>query len=169
MAASRNIPDLPRSVSEGMRDAYNELNAALAAQGLLPHHAATTAVADTGTADLAAVQVLANALRTAYEAHRVNTDAHAASDTANVIAAAAATNLATSITLLNELKADFNLHIARTAAHRNIIGAGVATQLLVTTTDAIDLATSQALAAALLLAYNRHAAAGAKLVAFTSS
>jgi uncharacterized protein YlxP (DUF503 family) len=164
MTTTRTVANLELLEVQALVDAHNEMNAALAAQGLMPHHAPCAAVADTGTADLAAVQVLANALKAAYNLHVADTGAHVAADATNVTTAAAASDQSTSNTLLNELKADFNAHIALAAAHRTVLGAGVATLLTVATTDASDLATSKALAAALLLAFNRHFAAGSSLI-----
>jgi len=169
MVTTRTAIDLVHLRDDALLAAFNELNAALAAQGLLPHHAPTTVVPDTGTADLAAVQVIANALKAAYNAHIADTGAHVAADATNVTTAAAATDQTSSNTLLNELKADFNAHIALVASHRTVLGAGVATLLTVSTSDASDLATSKALAAALLLAMNRHFGAGSSLIALKSA
>lgn len=55
---------------------------------------------------------LANAIRTAYEAHRANATEHTAADSTNVISAPAAHSLATLITLVTELLTDFNAHEA---------------------------------------------------------
>jgi parallel beta-helix repeat protein len=62
---------------------------------------------------------LANDLREKYEAHRVLTSSsvHSVADSTNVISAPAATDLATAVTLANELKADFNAHVANTTPH----------------------------------------------------
>lgn len=73
-----------------------------------------------------------NALVTAYEAHRVsvfsattNLGAHGSSDTTNAVTSPTATNLATSLTRANELKADLNAHIAVTAKHITSSSAAV--------------------------------------------
>ena len=149
---------------------YNKLNAALATAGFLPHHSAyAAAVPDTGTADLAATIVIANALRTAFNAHVADVGAHLVTDVANATAAAVATDQGTVDTLLTDIKAKFNLHIAVAAAHRGLEGQGDSLLALVTTADAVDLATSKALAAALLLAFNRHAMLGAPLIVNTGT
>jgi hypothetical protein len=54
---------------------------------------------------------LANNLRSKYEAHRVADGIHGTNDTTNTIVAAAAIDLASAITLLNDIKAKFNAHI----------------------------------------------------------
>lgn len=171
MSTTRIVRDLAHLRDEGLLAAFNELNTALAGAGLLPHHAPTPTLADTGTADLAAVVVIANALKALYNAHGANVGAHVAVDATNVITSpdtTSADQTATN-TLLNEIKSDFNAHIALVASHRMVLGAGVATLLTVATTDASDLATSKALAAALLLALNRHFSSGSSLLALAAA
>lgn len=162
MPLTRKTSELPGELASALVASVNALNAALAAQGALPHHDTTTLVTTADASDLATSVALANALKVRYTAHIADTDAHVAADATNVIAAADASNLATAQTLLNELKADFNLHIARQASHRNYVsGAGGATVAVVSTADAIDQSTANALANALKAAFNRHFAAGA--------
>lgn len=73
-------------------------------------------VADTVSAlgpvatDLASVIVLANSLKSVYNVHGVSTTYHVNADT--TIATANASDLATSITLLNAEKTKFNSHIS---------------------------------------------------------
>lgn len=129
---------------------------ALTGGGIVRHFDAPVAPIDTADAAGEATSVaLANALRTAYEAHRVSTDLHSAADSTNAIAAVAATNLATAQTLLNELKTDFNAHVA-TTVHR----PSTWTPATVTTADASDQSTANALANALKRAFNAHLASG---------
>lgn len=71
----------------------------------------TVAAAD--ATDLASLVTLANAIRTAYEAHRVlvgGGPCHGAADTANAISAAVCTDLATATVLLKDEKAKFEAH-----------------------------------------------------------
>lgn len=62
--------------------------------------------------DLATLQTLATAIKADYEVHRASTTYHYTADATNTISAANATDLGTSITLLNELKTDINAHLA---------------------------------------------------------
>lgn len=66
------------------------------------------------------------------------------------ISSATATDLATSLTLVNELKADLNVHFADTIAHNTAVSAAV------TTAAGTDLTTAVALANALKAAYGTH-------------
>jgi hypothetical protein len=68
-------------------------------------------------------------------------DAHLADDTANVASSANASNTATAITLLNEIKGDFNAHIASTTFH---VAADATNG--VTSADATDEASALTLA-----------------------
>lgn len=61
--------------------------------------------------------VLANDLRTQYEAHRPDLTFHDNADGVNTITAPVATDLATSITLLNDIKAKFNGHRTEATIH----------------------------------------------------
>lgn len=99
--------------------AFYNLHAASACSattGQGAHIAVGTANATAAATDLTTVQALANGLKTTYEAHRVLTTLHATADATNTISAATATDLATSITMLNELKLDINAHVAAALA-----------------------------------------------------
>jgi hypothetical protein len=141
---------------------YNALRAdtALGALKLRLH---TAAVPSSLTAiDEGDLTASTNALVTAYEAHRVsafvpatNLGAHASADSTNVVAAAVATNLATSLTRANELKGDLNAHIAVTAKHIVASSAAVAAAdatdaptLLVLLTDIYDVLLAHAVTSA---------------------
>ena len=76
-------------------------------------------------------------------------DALAPTFTAQAVASADASDLATSITLLNEIKSVYNLHIADTYAHKTAATA-------ISTADASDLTTAEALANAIKAAFNTH-------------
>lgn len=58
---------------------------------------------------------LANSIKTQYNLHRVDATEHATGDTTNVVAAAAATDLDTLITLVTELLTDYAAHRADAA------------------------------------------------------
>ncbi len=58
-----------------------------------------------------------NAVRLAYIAHIADTDAHTVADAVNVLSSPAATNLASAVTLINEL-------IGKFGAHERLVGAG---------------------------------------------
>lgn len=55
--------------------------------------------------------VLVNDVRTQYELHMADLTSHGVADAVNTISAAIATDYATAVTLANELKAKYNLHI----------------------------------------------------------
>jgi hypothetical protein len=111
----------------------------------------------TSATNLAGAIVIANLLRAAYTAHAADTGAHLAADATNAIAAPVATDQGTVNTLLTEIKADFNAHVALAASHYDLGGAGgPAAVATVATADATTLGTSVALADALLAAFNRH-------------
>ena len=97
------------------------------------------------------------ALKAAYRAHRVDTGAHVAADSTNTISAATATDLASTQTLLNELKTDINAHLVLEASHRGISRAWAATSRPSRPRTAPDLTTTQALANALKAILNRWA------------
>jgi hypothetical protein len=95
-----------------------------------------------------------NALRTAYEAHRVLTTGgvHGAADGVNTVGAAS-TDLPTAITLLNDIKAKYNLHHVYVVSS---VHAGAGDPNTVTAGDATDLATAIVLAEDIKLMYNAH-------------
>lgn len=83
----------------------------------------TTGVALTSYATattLAEAIVLANDVKSKYNTHRASTTYHYVADSTNVIAAANASDQGTLNTLLNELKADINLHMASGPAGSSI-------------------------------------------------
>lgn len=133
-----------------------EVRTALTGGGIVRHYEAPVAPVTTPDADGETTSVnLANALKSAYNTHRQDTDLHSAADSTNAVTTADATNLATAQTLLNEIKADFNAHVAATV-HR----PSTWTPATVTTADASDQSTANALANALKRAFNAHIASG---------
>ena len=112
-----------------------------------------TPTALTADATWAQIAALADAIRTAYEAHRVVTPAvHANADGTNTVSASAVGNVQTvTNTLLNEEKTDFNAHIVLAASHQIVNDA-----MAVGVANATTLATSRTLANALRESYNDH-------------
>ena len=64
------------------------------------------------SANQTAANTFANAIQTAFNAHRTQSGVHYNNDTLNVSAAAAASNLGTFITLVNDLRNRVNNHIS---------------------------------------------------------
>lgn len=138
----------------------SELVTVLALSGAVVHYDADTdLVAETAVDGEAEIVTRANALKVAYEAHRADTDLHSSADSTNAVSAANATNLATAQTLLNELKADINAHLAVATIHRR---ASVA-PFLVSAADASDEATAEALALDISKKLNLHTTSGLAL------
>ena len=179
MPAVRLTPNLPGSKIDAIIAAENELQNALASQGLLPHSCraeGAIATALTALQALAAATTTptavaaANAIRTLYIAHIASTDAHDAADATNTISTAVCTDEATAITLINEIKGDFNAHVVRDASHRGLIGAaGSVAIATVSTSDASNPATLYALIEATRLAVERHIQAGARPISVVAS
>ncbi len=99
--------------------------------------------------------VLANALRLAYQAHRVQAGVHFVNDVVNSVTAGAASDLATAVSLLNEIRSKFNLHLEQASVHVpddevNAVVAPVAT----------DAPSAANLANAIALAFASHARVG---------
>lgn len=102
---------------------------------------------------LAAAIVLANEIKTDYNAHRTQATVHSANDTTNIVSSANATDLATLITLVNEIKSDLNAHYSNTGG---VYHTAVDTVNTVTHADATDLVTALSLVSALKASYNAH-------------
>lgn len=60
---------------------------------------------------------VANDLKSKYDSHRASGSVHTIADTTNLITSPNATDLATAITLLNEIRADLIAHFADTSVH----------------------------------------------------
>jgi len=147
----------------------DDLRQTLIAAGILQHHGRGTTVDTADSSSLATSKTLAKALADAFAAHGADTDLHVAADaTLGTLAAAYAStpNEPADLTevqdIANELKTELNLHIALAASHLAIGGrsAGVAALTLVTTTDAINQGTADALLNELKACFNRHASLG---------
>jgi hypothetical protein len=96
------------------------------------------------SAYLSSLIVLANELKTDYEAHRVSVVFHSSADSTNIVSSSNATDLATLIVLLNELKTDYNAHRTQSSVHQvndsvNVVAASNATDLLSAGLLAIEL------------------------------
>lgn len=100
------------------------------------------------------IQVMVDAIRTKYEAHRVyiTGTVHGAVDSTNTVSALAVGALQTSVnTYLTELKAQFNAHVVYLTSHYVTDAT-----MVVTTAAATTLATSVALSTAIKAAFNNH-------------
>ena len=117
---------------------------------------------DTGNTKLSAAEYQSHVLRAVKEfsdAHpiqqetllSIQKEVHKVSDTTNTIAAAAASDQSSVNTLLNEIKADYNLHRASTTYHKAADSTNV-----VTSADASDLASSLTLANEIKTDLNAH-------------
>ncbi|MRG98217.1 hypothetical protein [Polyangium spumosum] len=133
--------------------------------GLVFHASASTAVSTANASDLATSIALITALQAAYTAHIASAcsstsgvGAHMAADATNVLTAPTPTDLASCITAVNELKAEYNLHRVVTSCHPVADSTNA-----VSTADATDLASVIALANDVKAKLNAHFAA-----AFTS-
>ncbi len=73
------------------------------------------------TAVLATVQTRANALKAAYEAHRLLANVHFTNDGTNTLTQADASDQTTLNALLNEMKTDINAHVAAGLAGQHIV------------------------------------------------
>ncbi len=100
--------------------------------------------------DLASALTQLNAARAGFEAHRVDTDAHASTDVTNVVTAPIATDLPSGILLGNDMRLTVNAHepsASHTTADRvNRVTVGIAS----------DLASLILLSAAIQRALNAH-------------
>jgi hypothetical protein len=175
-------PNVPTKRIEASHTVINELIQALGAMGVLPHFRPSRTAAGVPTdlvtaadsSSLGTSKTLAKALAQALTAHGADTDAHSSADT--IAIAAWASNPAEPADLtevqnvLNEVKADFNTHIALATKHRGIGGQGkVAQPAAISTADATSQGTADTLANAIKVALNAHARAGAQTIEVVAS
>jgi hypothetical protein len=177
--------NLPEEIRASLVAVVNQHTQALGTQGVLPHYsspfdstgASLTLVTTADASTSRTSKTLAAALATALTTHGADTDAHSAAD---VIACAAwasnpaePANLTEVQSVLNEVKADFNTHIANATPHRgvgNVAGnAGKSTIGLITTADASDQSTANTLANAIKAALNNHGRMGAQTISLIDS
>jgi hypothetical protein len=71
--------------------------------------------------DLTTAVATVNAVKAWYNTHRASTTYHGVADSTNATAATDATDLASAITLANELKTDINAHLALALASQPVI------------------------------------------------
>lgn len=143
----------------------NALKAQLGAGSSFHLDASEITVSAANATDLASSLVLVNQLKHVYNGpkgsapypgHRLDTGsglAHKVADTTNSISSADATDLASAITLANELKAEFNAHIASTTFHYTADATNT-----VATANASDQTTLNALVNQLKTSLNAHMA-----------
>lgn len=162
--SNTTAPKLPGTII----DSHVALISGLRATGALLHEedGVDDVIETADASDLATSIALANALRAWWATHIADTDKHIAADSTNTTTAPVATDLAETQTLLNEIKTDFNAH-HDAAAYHHVGGEGgpVAAPADVTTANATDQSTANALANALKAACNRHVRSGAQLIA----
>lgn len=176
---ARNLPGL---ITAACVAVANQTTQALGAMGVLPHYKPsvdgygnpTDLITTPDASSLATSKTLAAALATALTAHGANTQAHSASSTIACAAWASSpaepANLVEVQNVLNEVKADFNTHIANATPHRGIGGQGkVAQPAAISTADASDQTTANTLANAIKVALNAHARAGAETISIVAS
>jgi len=154
-----------RKLHQWLQDARNDM-VNLAAGATIYHQGIDDGALE-GRADaavtLASALELANSLRRKIVAHFVSTGqagAHAVADAVNAIAAPAATDLATGLTLVNELATDFDAHLSQAGVHlnddvTNAVGGADATDLatLITRVNLVKAKYNLHTAAALTSAY----------------
>ena len=97
------------------------------------------------------VQNLANDLKAKYNAHRTEAGVHPVDDLTNVVTAPAATDLASTITLLIDLKAGINAHMTQATVH---VADDPRNESF--STDPTEVKTALALANELRLKFERH-------------
>jgi len=139
----------------------------LAAAGLCPHYnndGDTVTAAD--ASDLATLKTLVKDCSDIQVLHGLDTGIHSAADAAMdepagfTSSPAEPADLAECQAINNQLKADFNTHVANLTPHRALGGEGALTVALITTADGSNQATNEALANAYKAALNRHVALG---------
>lgn len=183
MTETRRVQNTPGRRDEGIEAAFNGMVTALVDAGIVVHHDADAAnlVATPDASSLATSKTLAKALALAVVAHGADTGAHTTADAAVVQAAAWASapnepaDLAEVGGILNELKADLNLHVAQTDHHRGVVwgtvgGDGIVAVKAITTADyASTQGEANALANAIKAFLNNHIKAAAPSIELIDS
>lgn len=132
-----------------------ELVAGLRTYNMLAHDRPDSVITTANASDLATSKALAKALAQWAEAHGPSTTVHKATDATGLACAAWASkpNVPADLTevqnVLNELKSDYNTHYASTTYHRVASSRGA-----VSTSNATDQSTANALANALKARFN---------------
>lgn len=169
------VRNLPHEKLEALISVANQQSRALGAYGALPHYAPNLGadgepedlVTAPDASNLATSQELARDLALALEAHGADTEAHSSADTIAIAAWTSRPDVPVNLdeveAVLNEVKTDFNTHIANATPHRAVGAAGrLAAAAAIATADATDQGTANTLANVLKGALNAHAAAGAQ-------
>ncbi len=169
---AKSVKNLPQYKADALIDAHNQVVACLGSMGVAPHYsspfsstgalrAARVTTADAST--LGTSKTLAKALAVALTAHGADTDMHASADTIACAAWASTPAEPADLTevqnMANELKADFNTHIASATYHRAAGSAYSAVLATISTTDATNQGTANTLLNAIKVALNLHAQA----------
>lgn len=151
----RNLDSLKSAASVDMLNALR-LDLLRLKKGVVYHAGASTAV--DGYADADTYVAVTNSMVASYSAHIASAcdsvtgrGCHLAADATNTIAASVATNLATSLTRANELKAKANLHFVLASAHCTADSVSS-----VTAANATDLPTLQVLLLDIEAQLNNH-------------
>lgn len=180
MTYTRKTPDLRNERESAAITTINELLAAQAAAGHVVHYKydSTQLITTADASSLPTSKTLAKALALAIPVHGADAEVHG---TADVIAQAAAwasapaepANLTEVQDVLNELKGDINTHVANATPHRSkwgtVGGDGTVTAKAITTADASDQGTANALANAIKNFYNAHLASAASQIELVAS
>lgn len=160
------------SITPSDTQLYQKVKDTLTAIGAAPHHRPADdadLITAANATDLATSRTLTQAIFLALydEAHFADVTMHDAADPiADPAAYTSAPGLPADLTevqaALNEMKLDLNAHLASVTFHANGVGnAAIGLPVpVVTTADAIDQATANALANALKLMVNLHAKMG---------
>jgi hypothetical protein len=180
MTYTRKTPDLRELRDAAAITTVNEIIGALAAGGHLVHYKydSTQLITTADASSLGTSKTLAKALALAIPVHGADAEVHSVAD---VIAQAAAwasapaepANLTEVQNTLNEIKGDINTHVANATPHRSKWGTvgvdGVITAKAITTADASDQSTANALANAIKAFYNAHLKSAASEIELTAS
>jgi hypothetical protein len=159
------VRHIVRLMAEAVLAAFNQrrLDMLMVRAGKIYHAdaAPAAAVSTANATDLTTSIALISALQVSYTTHIASAcdattgqGAHLATDATNVLVAAVPTDLASCETAVNELKAQFNAHLALTSSHPVADATNT-----VSTADASNLSTTEALANALKTKFNAHIAA----------
>ncbi len=174
--ANLKVRNLPVEKQDAIISVLNQQANALGAMGVLPHYhspfgadgAVTALITSPDASSLSTSQALAKELADDLVAHGASTDKHSSADAITISAYSSSPAVPANLTevqaVLNEVKTKFNAHIANATVHRGVTGAGKATVGTVTTADASDQTTANALANALKAAMNAHDRAGCQTI-----
>lgn len=170
---NRNVSKLPGKLLPGLAASVQELVDATLATGVVAHYDGTNSPVTTADADdLATLKTITLDLTNAFVAHGLDSETtqdvaqHSALDAALDVPAGFTSHplepadLAECQATLNQLKADFNTHIANATPHRSAGEQGGFTPTIISTTDGSNQATNETLANAIKAAFNIHIKSG---------